>query len=399
MLSAFDQANQDMVDRLIAEGALWSRPLIEAFRATPRHRFVDRIYQYQRKRERWREIPVQEPAEEALRLIYSDRALITHVSPPCRAGPGVPTSSSSQPSLMAQMLEDVRPSPGLKVLDVGSGTGYNAALLAFVVRPAPVTSIDVDRDILIEAWEHLRAFCDRRVDFRHADGREGFAEQAPYDRIMVTAATADLEPAWLEQLADGGVLLAPLVLAPGLAFVVRGTVSLGEFQGRLTRAAYFMPLHAEGETGDSQEAPWTQIPEARPIEAPWAGWFDRRRTRGSWLEFIQALVFFGLVRGLEVQQRSGTGGEVEYGVKDGACVCWFGSHQWQVHGEAAHDLGWELWRAFLDAGGPRPTEFSLRAYPLNATGIVQARGFLRRGPRCEQYWEQVESMERILPLD
>src|SRR5207245_5996110 len=131
---------------------------------------------------------------------------------------------------------------------------------------------------------------------------------------MVTAATGDLEPAWLEQLAEAGLLLAPLVLAPGLSFIVRGTLSQGEFQGRLTRAAYFMPLHAEGETGDFEERPWTQTPEGRRIDAPWAGWFERRRTRGSWLEFIQALVFFGLVRGLEVQQRSGTSGEAEYGV-------------------------------------------------------------------------------------
>src|SRR5438132_13502339 len=314
MLSAADQANHDLVDRLIAEGTLWSRLLVEAFRTTPRHRFLDRIYQYQRKRERWREIPVQEPGQELLRLIYSDRALITHVSAPDRAGPGVPISSSSQPSLMAQMLEDLRLSAGLRVLEVGSGTGYNAALIAQVVHPAPVTSIDVDRDILIEAWEHLRAFSERRVDFRHADGREGFAEQAPYDRIIVTAATADLEPAWLEQLADGGLLLAPLVMAPGLAFVARGTVVQGEFRGRLTRAAYFMPLHAEGETGSPEERPWPQPSAAQAVDAPWAGWFDRRRTRASWLEFIQALVFFGLVRGLEVQQRSGSGGEAEYGV-------------------------------------------------------------------------------------
>jgi len=398
MLTTADEANQQMVDRLIAEGDLWSRPLIAAFRATPRHRFLDRIFQYQRKRERWREIPLLEPGAEQLRLIYSDRALITHVSPADRAGPGVPTSSSSQPSLMAQMLEDLQLHAGLRTLEVGSGTGYNAALLALLAAPAAITSVDVDRDILLEAWEHLRSFADRRVDFRHADGREGYAEAAPYDRIMVTAATPDLEPAWLEQLAEGGLLLAPLVLAPGLAFVVRGTVTKGEFRGRLTRAAYFMPLHAEGEAGEPGECPWPQSPELRTVPAPWAGWFERRRIHGNWLEFVQALVFFGLVRGLEVQQRSGAGGEAEYGINDLGSICWFGSGQWQVNGDSAHDLACDLYRAWLEAGGPRPTEFHLRAYPRHGPGVVQARGFLRRGSRCDQFWEPMDPIERIMPL-
>src|SRR5437660_681454 len=61
MLPAAEQANHELVDRLVAEGALWSRPLIAAFRATPRHRFLDRVFQYQRRRERWREIVTRDP--------------------------------------------------------------------------------------------------------------------------------------------------------------------------------------------------------------------------------------------------------------------------------------------------------------------------------------------------
>src|SRR5262249_22095473 len=153
------------------------------------------------------------------------RALITRLSPPRgptgALQPQSPISSSSQPSLMAQMLEDLRLEPGLRVLEIGAGTGYNAALLAHLVGPDRVTSLDVDREVLSEAWDHLRAFPDRGVGLRHADGRSGWPEGAPFDRIMVTAATPDLEPAWLEQLAEGGLLLAPLALAPGLAYLAR----------------------------------------------------------------------------------------------------------------------------------------------------------------------------------
>src|SRR5262249_54356023 len=141
-------ANEQMVDRLIAEGTLWSAPLITAFRATPRECFLDRVFQYHRKSGRWREIITRDPGPEELRLLYSDRALITRLSPPQPGEPEMPISSSSQPSLMAQMLEDLRPGPGMRILEIGAGTGYNAALLAPLARPPPVVSIDLDRPAL-----------------------------------------------------------------------------------------------------------------------------------------------------------------------------------------------------------------------------------------------------------
>ena len=108
------------------------------------------------------------------------------------------------------------------------------------------------------------------MELRQADGREGFADAAPFDRIMVTAATPDLQPAWLAQLADRGLLLAPLALAPGLAYIVRGTVTGGVFHGRLTRAAYFMPLRAEGESGAGELRDLTPLGDGLTLPAPWA---------------------------------------------------------------------------------------------------------------------------------
>src|SRR5216684_7047128 len=163
-LSLADQANQQMVDRLICEGALWSVPVISAFRATPRHRFLDRVFQYSRKAERWKEIITRDPGREELRIVYSDRALITHLGSERGRPTGMPTSSSSQPSLMAQMLEDLQLSPGQRVLEIGAGTGYNAALLAHIVGPKRVIAVDVDRDVLSEAWDHLRAYPERGVE-------------------------------------------------------------------------------------------------------------------------------------------------------------------------------------------------------------------------------------------
>jgi hypothetical protein len=255
-------------------------------------------------------------------------------------------------------------------------------------------SLDVDRQVLAEAAGHLRAFPERRVHLHHADGRLGWPEAAPYDRLMVTAATPDLEPAWLGQLADGGLLLAPLVLAPGLAYVVRGSVRQGVFHGRLTRAAYFMPLRAEEEAGGADnDGPWSGAPHAMP--APWAEWFDRRRPRLGWGGFLQALAFYAYLRGLTVAYQSGDA-QPSFrvsGFADG-CACVLGLHTWQVSGPAGRELGWRLWRDFLDAGGPWPTEFTLHAFPGPGREEGQPEGYVREGPCCRHVWRLPTSRDR-----
>jgi protein-L-isoaspartate(D-aspartate) O-methyltransferase len=396
MSSAPQQANQQMVDRLIAEGALWSPALIAAFRATPRHAFLDRIFQFARKQERWREIIVRDPGLDELRLVYADRALVTKLGSPGSGLPMVPISSSSQPSLMAQMLEDLKLGPDLRVLEIGAGTGYNAALIAHVVGPGLVTSIDVDKDVLSEAWDHLRRFPERHVTVRHADGRAGFAEAAPYDRIMVTAATDDLAEPWIEQLALRGLLLAPLAFAPGLAFIVRGAAIDGVFHGRLTRAAYFMPLRTEGETGPGEPSPTLPPGELRALRAPWSGWFDKRKLRINWLGFSQSLAFFAYLRGLAVHYRVVDRGVACYGASSDDNLCWFGPQEWQVNGERGRELGCSLWRAFLDAGGPWPTEYKLLAgFDVQPEG-GRRQSFYRRGPRTKQVWEITEPRDRMM---
>ena len=88
----------------------------------------------------------EEPSEHALRTIYSDQALGT------RFREGVPTSSSSQPSIMADMLEALAPEPAMRVLEIGTRTGYNAALLAEIVGSEGfVGMLDIDADLCAEA--------------------------------------------------------------------------------------------------------------------------------------------------------------------------------------------------------------------------------------------------------
>jgi protein-L-isoaspartate O-methyltransferase len=407
-MSAAEDVHQDFVDQLIGRGALWSRQWIDAFRATPRHVFLERVFWYQRDRNdpsraTWREVDTRNPGPAALRLLYSDRALTTRLSEPTPGRPATPISSSSQPSLMAQMLEDLRLAPGMRVLEVGAGTGYNAALLAKVA--GAVVAVDVDRRVLAEAANHLRAFPDRRVDLHHADGRMGWPPGAPYDRILVTAATPDLEPAWLEQLARGGLLVAPLELAPGLAYLVRGgpAVSGGwAFEGRLTRPAYFMPLRLESESGREAGSPAALLPppdRLTSMPAPWAAWVRRRLACGS-PGLLPALAFLGHLEGLTVAGFTGTNRQTFFAAADlvRGNVCWLGETQWRVSGDAGAALGAQLWQRFLDAGGPWPTEFRLQVAPLGTAGTLPAGdslAFRRQGPRLEQLWELIEPRDRL----
>src|SRR5260370_20062973 len=165
-------ANNLMVDRLIGEGALWTPALIAAFRATPRHCFLDRVFQFQRKAKRWREVNTRAPGPRELELVYSDRALITHLSKPAPGKPPIPLSSSSQPSLMAQVIQHLRLAPGMRVLEIRAGTGYNAALLAHLGGAGKVFYVDVDQNGVSAAWDHLRAYPDCQVELSQRAGHQ-----------------------------------------------------------------------------------------------------------------------------------------------------------------------------------------------------------------------------------
>lgn len=385
-----DAAHHDLIDQMIARGSLWSEALVAAFRATPRLPFLDRLWS--QRENRWRVVDVDAPTDEDLAAVYADRAVTTRLSES-----SVAVSSSSQPSLMAGMLEDLRLERGQRVLEVGAGTGYNAALLAHVV--GGVVSIDVDQQVLDDARRHLARLPDRDVVLLYGDGREGYAEAAPFDRIQVTAATDDLEPAWLAQLRPGGIVQAPFDLGPGLAWVVQGTVADGVFVGGLTRSAFFMPLREEAGEGRNRNVPAGALPgpEGLPaVAAPWAKWHDLRPVGGN--EFLTSLAVLGWLEGGTLGHAACPDGRPGYGVADPASgeACWFGPHEWRVTGEGGQQLGISLWRRWLDLGAPRPGEWRLRAVPgggLDADPAARA-GYWRPGRLCEHLWELVEPRRR-----
>ena len=141
--------------------------------------------------------------EVGVEAAYRDQAIVTK-----QTESGLGLSSSSQPGIMAEMLDELRLQRGQRVLEIGAGTGYNAALLERVVGPdGRVTTIDIDPDTATRARKALR---DTGVKVITADGREGYVSGAPYDRIIVTASATEVPRAWHEQLAPGGLLEVPL---------------------------------------------------------------------------------------------------------------------------------------------------------------------------------------------
>ncbi|MFV0135515.1 methyltransferase, FxLD system [Streptomyces sp. HMX87] len=137
---------------------------------------------------------------------YTDEAVSIKDNP---SGP-LPLSLASVPSIVAMMLAQLDAQPGDRVLEVGAGTGYNAALLAEIVGEAgEVTTVDIDPDVALHARTALNNTGYERVTVIERDGLKGAPENAPYDRMIATVGLWDIPHAWWEQLADGGQLVLP----------------------------------------------------------------------------------------------------------------------------------------------------------------------------------------------
>jgi protein-L-isoaspartate(D-aspartate) O-methyltransferase len=183
-----EEARTRLVDELRASGRLTSAAIEAAFRAVPRHVFL----------------PELDPVSQA----YQDEAFVIKTSEG-----GLPVSSSSQPAIMAIMLEQLGVAPGQRVLEIGTGTGYNAALMSRLVGPdGSVVTVDIDPDLAERARVNLVAAGYPDVVVICGDGGFGAREFAPYDRIIVTAGASDLAPEWLAQLGPGGRIVLPLGL-------------------------------------------------------------------------------------------------------------------------------------------------------------------------------------------
>lgn len=181
-----------MIDRLVETGKITDPEVERAFRRVKRHYFLEGIVD----------------PEEA----YEDRAIMIkgHVS------------SSSQPYVMAMMLEALELRRGMKVLEIGTASGYNAALIAEIVgRDSLVYSIEVEADLARRAGKILQEAGYPGITVIAGDGRKGYPVPAPYDRIIVTAQAKSIYPDLLKQISSRGILLTPFDLYGMMTVIVK----------------------------------------------------------------------------------------------------------------------------------------------------------------------------------
>ena len=175
----FEEERRDLVERLVRWGYLKKKENIDAFKAVPRHEFV--------------------PAH--LRdYAYADQ--------PLPIGHG---QTISAPSMIAIMLESLDLRPGQKVLEIGTGSGYNAALIAEIVgREGKVFTIERIAELAEFGRANLKKTGWGWVNVVVGDGTCGYGKEAPWDRILVTACAPELPKPLIEQLKVGGKLAAPV---------------------------------------------------------------------------------------------------------------------------------------------------------------------------------------------
>jgi protein-L-isoaspartate(D-aspartate) O-methyltransferase len=263
--------NEAMVARLVGDAHVRSPRIERAFRSVLRHWFL---------------------REVALERVYSGTSIVI-----AHGKDGLATSSSSEPGIMAVMLEQLGAQSEERVLEVGTGSGYNTALLAALVGDSgSVTTVDIDHEVSVRARHSLRRAGLEAVSVIAGDGWLGAPERAPYNRIEVTVGVWDLSPEWVQQLKLGGVLVVPLWLKAG----VQASVALLKREGALVSLSVepcgFMRLrgaHAGPESyfaldgwaaclddaSSTQKDLLTRLVATKPVEraiaSPVHGWFER----------------------------------------------------------------------------------------------------------------------------
>lgn len=201
------RARDRLIERLVAEG-IRDRRVLDVMRQLPRHLFID---------------------EALASRAYEDTAL------PIGQGQTI-----SQPYVVARMTEAlIEAKMPLRVLEIGTGSGYQCAVLAKLVEQ--VFTVERIDELLRNARRRLRKIAIENVRSRHADGRLGWPDEAPFDAIILTAAGTQLEDALLGQLAPDGCLIAP-VGPPGRQTLLRVRADDTGWLRESLGAVSFVPL-------------------------------------------------------------------------------------------------------------------------------------------------------------
>ncbi|MGW5413114.1 methyltransferase domain-containing protein [Actinomadura geliboluensis] len=217
-----------------------------AFDAMPREAFVPDLV-WVRRDSAWA-VPLrrQDDPDGWRALVHSDDAITTQMDDGAADKGLWPTSSCSAPRVVRQMLELLDLEPGHRVLEIGTGTGWNAALMAQIVEPENVTTIEIDPVVAEQARANL-AGVGCPVQVITGDGEAGSPTGGPFDRLIATAAAAELPHAWVRQTRPGGLLLVPWAptFHPDGPIARLAVDDQSRAEGRFVAPSWFMPLRGQ----------------------------------------------------------------------------------------------------------------------------------------------------------
>jgi protein-L-isoaspartate(D-aspartate) O-methyltransferase len=182
-MKELEKQKLETIENLKREGRLKSKEIIEAMLKVKRELFVLPEY----KNEAWLDTPL----------------------------PIVSGATISAPHIYAIMLEAVKLKPGEKVLEIGSGSGYGAALIKEIVKKGKVITIEINPEVYEFAKNNLKKAGYKNIKVVLGDGSLGYEEEAPYDAIISTAAAPKIPKPWIDQLKEGGRLISPVITAFG----------------------------------------------------------------------------------------------------------------------------------------------------------------------------------------
>lgn len=199
---------QQLADELLQRGELSDAGWHAAVAAVPRHLFLPRVHEY--RGGTWH--PVEAGSDGGLDLLYANRALTTALSD--RGTHSVAAARSTKPGLVARMLQELGVREGHRVLEIGTGGGYATALLAHRIGDDNVFSVDLSAERVRTARQRLAA-TGHHPTLVCGDGAAGLTEHGPYDRIVAHCSVPAVPRAWLDQLAEGGIMLLDLEVGVG----------------------------------------------------------------------------------------------------------------------------------------------------------------------------------------
>ncbi len=374
---------EDYVSRLLDHGVLFSTALQQALREIPLHLFTEEYYEQIGPRE-YRKITVVPDSDnlDQLDTIYSGKPLLATLE---GSRPGRRTLPAE---ILAYMLESLDLEKSMKILEVGSPTGYVAALLAEIVGDQQLIFVmDVGGRTVNKIKRGLARAGLERINVVARDAFYGWYEYAPYDRILITAGCADISPYWMAQLKSKGFLLAPMSHG-GWFPLVRLWIESNRIFGKVVGSAGATIDDIRGELYiDSGIRRRVATMRADIIDSPiWSGILERGPTglRDFWFYIgirSDKSCAFNVREHRRVVAR-GVGLDCQ---EDGWGIIASGVHRLLGTSKALQELD-VLYREWEDLGMPRMADYRIEL-ATKATGIESSHAWIiKREFHYQRIW-------------